>query len=296
MKSWFLRNNHSISLSQGPRVSLPRQRSMALQIIFPTQSNPPTPPPKVRHHYHSPHWFSPIFISDHSLAHQALASHTRRHFRQSTLAFFHCRDLHQHTISSAAYGQTWRVLRRNITTQILSLSRIESYSPACKWVSNILKNRLAVESGIGGEPVRLVDHFRYAMFCLSATMCFGDKLDEDRIREIDGLERELQSFGDFQCTQRMVEYHQGNHGDNQFNLSYVDSLLELQLLEEKWGLTESEMPQHQHLDIHQILVEQTWLSRRTTPLTISLTRLTRMASRSPRGTAILPPKGWIPSS
>ncbi|KAK9010868.1 hypothetical protein V6N11_043735 [Hibiscus sabdariffa] len=159
---------------------------MASQIIFPTPSNPPTPPP-------------------------------------------------QHTISSAAYGQTWRVLRRNITTQILSLSRIRSYSHARKWVLNILKNRLAVESGIDGEPVRLVDHLRYAMFCLSAIMCFGDKLDEDRIREIDGLERELQST--------LVNFNVLNIwlSVTKFNLSYVDSLLELQLPEEKWGLTESEM-------------------------------------------------------
>ncbi|KAK8653219.1 hypothetical protein V6N13_127229 [Hibiscus sabdariffa] len=193
---------------------------MASQIIFPTPSNPPTPPPQ------------------RPLSGPPILSHTRRRFRRSTLAFFHCRDLHQHTISSAAYGQTWRVLRRNITTQILSLSRIRSYSHARKWVLNILKNRLAVESGIDGEPVRLVDHLRYAMFCLSAIMCFGDKLDEDRIREIDGLERELQST--------LVNFNVLN-----IWLSVTKVLFyklwrkflktQLQLPEEKWGLTESEM-------------------------------------------------------
>ncbi|KAL4386580.1 hypothetical protein GQ457_09G026970 [Hibiscus cannabinus] len=215
-----------------------------------------------------------IFISDHSLAHQALVTHgavfADRPSLSSTAEIY---TSNQHTISSAGYGQTWRVLRRNITTQILSLPRIRSYSPARKWVLNILKNRLAAESGIGGEPVRLVDHFRYAMFCLSAIVCFGDKLDEDRIREIDGLERELQSalvnfnvlnvwpsvtrvlfyklWGKFLKTRQRQENmfiplirarrNMGNHGDDQFNLSYVDSLLELQLPEEKRGLTESEM-------------------------------------------------------
>ncbi|KAE8694424.1 hypothetical protein F3Y22_tig00110783pilonHSYRG00207 [Hibiscus syriacus] len=98
----------------------------------------------------------------------------------------------QHTIGSASYGQTWRALRKNITSEILNHSRIRSYSHCRKWVLNIVKDRL-IESGTGCEPVRVVDHFRYAMFSLLVLMCFGDKLNENQIREIEDVQRELQS-------------------------------------------------------------------------------------------------------
>ncbi|XVE62352.1 hypothetical protein DITRI_Ditri06bG0111300 [Diplodiscus trichospermus] len=42
-----------------------------------------------------------------------------------------------------------------------------------------------------GEPVRVVDHFRYAMFCLLVLMCFGDKLNQEQIREIENVQRRL---------------------------------------------------------------------------------------------------------
>ncbi|XVF62486.1 hypothetical protein PTKIN_Ptkin09bG0011900 [Pterospermum kingtungense] len=47
--------------------------------------------------------------------------------------------------------------------------------------------------------------------------------------------------------------------------------------------------------VSRLASEQRWRSQRTTPLTTNLTRLTRMASRNPRGTATLPPKGWTQS-
>ncbi|CBI26442.3 unnamed protein product, partial [Vitis vinifera] len=40
-------------------------------------------------------------------------------------------------------------------------------------------------------PVRVVDHFRYAMFYLLVLMCFGDKLKENQIREIETIQRRL---------------------------------------------------------------------------------------------------------
>ncbi|CBI26434.3 unnamed protein product, partial [Vitis vinifera] len=42
-----------------------------------------------------------------------------------------------------------------------------------------------------GESVQVVDHFRYAMFCLLVLMCFGDKLEEKQIQEIETIQRRL---------------------------------------------------------------------------------------------------------
>ena len=39
------------------------------------------------------------------------------------------------------------------------------------------------------EVVRVVDQFQYAMFCLLVLMCFGDKLEEKRIQEIEMVQR-----------------------------------------------------------------------------------------------------------
>lgn len=50
----------------------------------------------------------------------------------------------------------------------------------------ILLNRLA-EDGL----VRTVRHFQYAMFCLLVLMCFGDRLEEWQIREVEAAQRWL---------------------------------------------------------------------------------------------------------
>ena len=42
-----------------------------------------------------------------------------------------------------------------------------------------------------GEPISVVDHFQYAMFCLLALMCFSDKLNQEEIKEIDNVQRRL---------------------------------------------------------------------------------------------------------
>jgi cytochrome P450 family 89 subfamily A len=39
------------------------------------------------------------------------------------------------------------------------------------------------------KGISVIDHFRYGMFSLLALMCFGDKLDENQIREIEESQR-----------------------------------------------------------------------------------------------------------
>ncbi|KAL0536423.1 hypothetical protein IC582_025371 [Cucumis melo] len=94
----------------------------------------------------------------------------------------------QHNINSASYGPLWRLLRRNLTSQILHPSRLKSFSKARKWVLDVLINRFVSHSELG-NPVCVIEHFQYAIFCLLVLMCFGDKLEESQIKEIVDVHR-----------------------------------------------------------------------------------------------------------
>ncbi|XVE62355.1 hypothetical protein DITRI_Ditri06bG0111600 [Diplodiscus trichospermus] len=226
-----------------------------------------------------------IFISDRSLAHQALiqngALFTDRP-EASTVGKIISRN--QHNINSASYGPTWRVLRRNLTAEILHPSRIKSYSRARKWVLQILIESLMSNSK-NGEPVRVVDHFRYAMFYLLVLMCFGDKLNQEQIKEIENVQRRLLIgvVGRFNVLNfwpkltsvllrkrweeilhvvdeqekllvRLIRSRKKvkeerlkrckekeGEADDEYVLAYVDTLLDVQLPEEKRKLTEEEI-------------------------------------------------------
>ncbi|KAM2975888.1 hypothetical protein FF1_001997 [Malus domestica] len=226
-----------------------------------------------------------VFIADRSLAHQALIQNGAVFAdRPPALATNKYVTSNQHNISSAIYGPTWRLLRRNLTSEILHPSRIKSYGNARKWVLDILVNRLKTESQShsegGGAVVRVVDHFQYAMFCLLVLMCFGDKLNEEQIKEIERMHRQLlMSSGRFNILNfkpkltkiifknrwrqffkifeerrevlvpliraRQNRAKQGSKTDNkddEFVLSYTDTLLDLELPDgnEKRKLSEGE--------------------------------------------------------
>uniref|UniRef100_M1DBV6 Cytochrome P450 n=1 Tax=Solanum tuberosum TaxID=4113 RepID=M1DBV6_SOLTU len=70
-----------------------------------------------------------IYIASHSLAYQAL-------IQQGSV--FSDRPTAGNTVSSnnriASYGPIWRLLRRNLTSEILNPCRIKSYSKARSWI------------------------------------------------------------------------------------------------------------------------------------------------------------------
>lgn len=106
------------------------------------------------------------------------------------------RTLPVRNISSSAYGPTWRVLRRNLASEVLHPSRVKSYGSGRKWVLKILIDHLQKDAesriaGVTDDGVQVMDHFKYAMFCLLVFMCFGEKYDEDRINEIASVQRRL---------------------------------------------------------------------------------------------------------
>ncbi|CAK7344117.1 unnamed protein product [Dovyalis caffra] len=215
-----------------------------------------------------------IFINSHSLAHQALVQNgavfADRPPPPPTSKFF------QHNIVSSSYGPYWRLLRRNLTSEILHPSRIKSYSHARKWVLDILINSLKSQSE-SNQRVRVRDHFLYAMFCLLVLMCFGDKLEESKIKQVEEVQRRsLLSVGRFNILnfcpsltkilfrKRWQEFfhlrreqenvlvplirakknakHESLSKDKEeFVASYLDTLLDLQHPDEKRKLEEGEI-------------------------------------------------------
>lgn len=130
-----------------------------------------------------------VFISSRSLAHQALIQNGAVFAdRPPPFTTVKITSSNQHNVSAAQYGPTWRSLRRNLMSEILHPSRIRTYSRARRWVLEILLDKVKSEPG---TAVRVMDHFQYAMFCLLVLMCFGDRLGEETIREIEKVQRAM---------------------------------------------------------------------------------------------------------
>ncbi|PKA50217.1 Cytochrome P450 89A9 [Apostasia shenzhenica] len=131
-----------------------------------------------------------IFISDRLLAHKALVEHGAS-FSDRPIPLPAARFLssNQHVISAAAYGPFWRVLRRSLISDVLHPSRVRIYADGRRWVFDILSRDLRARSKSGDGVVDPKGSFQFAMFCLLVLMCFGEKLDEKSIREIETAQR-----------------------------------------------------------------------------------------------------------
>ncbi|KAM0047900.1 putative cytochrome P450 [Helianthus debilis subsp. tardiflorus] len=123
-----------------------------------------------------------IFVGNHTLAHQILV-------QKGAVFSDRPNSLFTRTISTCSYGTTWRILRRNLASEIMHPTRISSYSWARKWVLEVLIDRL--QESQESEGIKVIDHFQYAMFCLLVFMCFGEKFDESKINEIAKVHRDL---------------------------------------------------------------------------------------------------------
>ncbi|KAF2288070.1 hypothetical protein GH714_004263 [Hevea brasiliensis] len=132
-----------------------------------------------------------IFIADRSLAHQALVQNGALFAdRPQPFPIIKVISSNQHNISSAFYGPTWRLLRRNLNKEILHPSRVKSYAHARKWVLQILRNRIESQAK-SGHPLSVLDHFQFSMFALLVLMCFGDRFDENQIKQIEGVQQDI---------------------------------------------------------------------------------------------------------
>ncbi|KAF1896275.1 hypothetical protein Lal_00018556 [Lupinus albus] len=130
-----------------------------------------------------------IFINDRSIAHQVLVQNGSVFSdRPITLPTENIITSNQHNITSGSYGTTWRILRRNLTAEMLLPSRVKSFAQTRKWVIDILLKSLKSDIK-SSASVKVVDHFQHAMFSLLAFMCFGQRVDDEKLNDIEKSER-----------------------------------------------------------------------------------------------------------
>ncbi|MCE3214762.1 hypothetical protein HAX54_053265 [Datura stramonium] len=219
-----------------------------------------------------------IFISSHSLAYQALIQQgalcSDRPLKLPTNQILSSND---RSINTASCGPTWRLLRRNLRTEMLHPYLIKSgIKSRANWALNILIQRLHEKSN-PEMGVMVLDHIKHVIFSLLAFMCFGDKLDDvhinqikdsqhrallatirfkildiyprvgklifkNRWKELNALRKEVESVF-IPLIHARIKYKEGraNSGVHQEEVCYVDTLLNLELPEEKRKLTNKEI-------------------------------------------------------
>uniref|UniRef100_A0A0D9XLI4 Cytochrome P450 n=1 Tax=Leersia perrieri TaxID=77586 RepID=A0A0D9XLI4_9ORYZ len=127
-----------------------------------------------------------VFVADRRLAHAALVERGAALADRPSLTSTTLLGENDNLISRASYGATWRLLRRNLVSEMLHPSRVRLFSPARSWVRRVLIEKLR-ESGDSGA---VVGTFQYAMFCLLVLMCFGERLDEPAVRAVAAAQRD----------------------------------------------------------------------------------------------------------
>ncbi|KAJ0964261.1 hypothetical protein J5N97_029383 [Dioscorea zingiberensis] len=137
-----------------------------------------------------------IFVSDRHLAHEALVARGAVFAdRLKPPPAARIISSNQHNINTAPYGPLWRLLRRNLISQILHPSRVKLFSHGRQWVLNILTAKLrASAEANSGVVLDFKESIQFAMFCLLVFMCYGEKLDEKAIRDIETAQRNLLLF------------------------------------------------------------------------------------------------------
>ncbi|CAI8619455.1 unnamed protein product [Vicia faba] len=215
-----------------------------------------------------------VFISDRSVAYNALIQKSSVFSdRPKAPPNMKLISSNQHTINSASYGATWRTLRRNLAAEMLHPSRAKSFSEIRRWVLQTLLHRLK-SSSESCNSIKVVDHIQYAMFCLLVFMCYGERVNDEKINDIERVQRALLlSLNKFNVLNHfpkitrvlfrkrweellklkqdqedvllpLIRARKQAKESGSFKnkvVSYVDTLLELELPEEKRKLNEDEM-------------------------------------------------------
>ncbi|KAI4969015.1 hypothetical protein ZWY2020_046345 [Hordeum vulgare] len=134
-----------------------------------------------------------IFVTDHETAHSLLVRgsaggcFSNRPPSISPSAIL-SRRRHQN-ITSAPYGQHWRAIRHNLTSELLHPARLRRHAAARRAALHGLVVDLAEQRNKG--VVHAAESIRYAMFGLVATMCFGDGIDTGRVRAMADAQSDL---------------------------------------------------------------------------------------------------------
>ncbi|XP_050208681.1 cytochrome P450 77A1-like [Mercurialis annua] len=93
-------------------------------------------------------------------------------------------------VNSAEYGPLWRTLRRNFVTELMNPVRIRQCSWIREWAMENHMKRLqneALEQGC----VDVMEICRFTVCSILVCICFGAKISEDWIREIDSVTKDV---------------------------------------------------------------------------------------------------------
>jgi cytochrome P450 len=134
-----------------------------------------------------------VFVADRRLAHRALvqggSTFADRPPPVDPASLFSAggRD-----VSSSPYGAYWRLVRRNLAGEALQPARFALFAPARRWACDGLVASLRASAGGGDDGkatvVTLRPFLRRAMFELLVYMCFGARLGQEELDEIEGLQ------------------------------------------------------------------------------------------------------------
>ncbi|XP_052180837.1 cytochrome P450 77A2-like [Diospyros lotus] len=93
-------------------------------------------------------------------------------------------------INSAEYGPLWRSLRRNFVTELINPARIRQCSWIRKWaIENHMRQLEAVARRKGS--VEVMSTCRLTICSILICLCFGAKISEDRIKEIETVLKDV---------------------------------------------------------------------------------------------------------
>ncbi|CAL4890534.1 unnamed protein product [Urochloa decumbens] len=131
-----------------------------------------------------------VFVADRRLAHRALvqggATFADRPPLADPASLFSAggRD-----VSSSPYGAYWRLVRRNLAGEALQPARVALFAPARRWACDGLVASLRRSHAAGDDGVHVLRPLlRRAMFELLVYMCFGARLGQEALDEIEGLQ------------------------------------------------------------------------------------------------------------
>ncbi|KAG9454107.1 hypothetical protein H6P81_007011 [Aristolochia fimbriata] len=94
------------------------------------------------------------------------------------------------TINSAEYGPLWRTLRRNFVTELINPVRIRQCTWIRDWAMANHLDRLREECRAEGS-VEVMSHCRLTVCSILVCICFGAKIPESRIKEIEAVLKEV---------------------------------------------------------------------------------------------------------
>ncbi|KAJ0974723.1 hypothetical protein J5N97_016688 [Dioscorea zingiberensis] len=132
-----------------------------------------------------------IIVTSSDLIHQALIHHgplfaSRPPDSPTRLLF----SSHKCTINSSEYGPLWRSLRRNFVSEIVSPSRVRSFSWIRDWAISNHLSRLRNQQ-LNHGFIHIMPNCRLTICSILVCICFGAKVPETLVADIESVLKDV---------------------------------------------------------------------------------------------------------